>query len=76
MNLITPQVHLFAAISEPHGVDRTPSEIFPKYAWAMKWQNSPGMSITIHYSNNYDCRKTGNCKMFHISKMKLRFQTQ
>ena len=42
----------------------------------MKWHDPPGMSITIHYSNNYDYRSTENCKIFHIIKMKLRFQTQ
>ena len=47
---ITPQADLFAAISEPHVVDRYPLVTFPKYVWAMRWHN-PGLSIIIQNSN-------------------------
>ena len=46
----TPQTDLFAANSEPHGVDWNPLMTLPEYVWAMKWHN-PGMSITIRNSN-------------------------
>ena len=47
---ITPQANLFAAILEPHAVDRYPLLTFPRYVWAMGWQN-PGMFIIIQNSN-------------------------
>ena len=47
---ITPQADLFAALAEPHGIDRYPLVTFHKYVWAMRWHN-PDMSITIPNSN-------------------------
>ena len=45
-----PPADLFAAISEPHVVDRHPLVNFPNYVWAMRWYN-PGLSIIIQNSN-------------------------
>ena len=65
-----PQADLFAAISEPHVVDRYPLMTFPNYVWAMRWHN-PGMSIIIQNSNMAAAKP----EIVKLKKIKIKLKT-